>query len=112
MLKYNKLFLHLKDSSTTLRIATGQQFGPIGYLVIDHSCTLNELVRLISYSPQFCHLIVYKTDQNDSNVQIFSLLNLSHSKSIYLDMYQIKFNELEIFSTKIFSNLKSHQLIV
>ncbi|CAF3018363.1 unnamed protein product [Rotaria sp. Silwood2] len=93
-------------SSITFPIANDQQFGPIESLIIEHSCTLNDLISLISYTPQLHHLAVYKPDKNDPNAQIFLLINLSNVKSIHLDMYQITVNELEIFLTKISSNLK------
>ncbi|CAF3025305.1 unnamed protein product [Rotaria sp. Silwood2] len=105
-LKYNKVIVHFKESSITLPIATDEEFGCIESLIIDHSCSSNELISLISYTPRLRHLTVCKTDNNDTNAQIFSLRNLINLESIYLDMFQITFHTLAIFLCKLSSNLK------
>jgi len=69
-------------------------------------CTLNEILFLTSYAPYLHHLATYETDENQSNFEIFSLAMLSNLISIYLEMYQIIFDELVLFLNKISSNLK------
>ncbi|CAF3770227.1 unnamed protein product [Rotaria sp. Silwood1] len=108
-LKYYRIFSSDSHHSITLPIAMNNQFSPIEYLVINHYCSLNELTCLLSYTPQLRHLTLHKTkSNNDSNITILPSIILDNLKSIYLDLYRTKYNELEIFmTTKIFSNLKS-----
>ncbi|CAF4733727.1 unnamed protein product, partial [Rotaria sp. Silwood2] len=104
VLKYFKFSTNNSNLFISLPIRTDQQYSSIEYLVIDHDCTLNEILLLTSYTPQLDHLRVYKTDKNPQNVPLRNLYNLN---SIYLYMYDITFNQLEIFLTKIYSNLKT-----
>jgi hypothetical protein len=106
-LKYYRISFSGNHHSITLPMAMNNQFSPIEYLVIDHYCSLNELSSLISYTPQLRRLTLHKTTTNDSNITILSSITLANLKSIYLDLCQTTFNELEIFITKIFPNLKS-----
>ncbi|CAF1370837.1 unnamed protein product [Rotaria sordida] len=93
-------------------MAMNNQFTPIEYLVIDHFCSLNELASLTSYTPQFRCLILHKGKSNDSNIMVLlSSITLANLKWIYLNLSQTTFNELEIFITKIFPNLKSLSII-
>ncbi|CAF1531561.1 unnamed protein product [Rotaria sordida] len=93
-------------------MAMNNQFTPIEYLVIDHFCSLNELASLISYTPQLRCLILHKGKSNDSNIMVLlSSITLANLKWIYLNLCQTIFNELEIFITKIFPNLKSLSII-
>jgi hypothetical protein len=50
ILKYNKFLLCGDDSSITLPMANNKQLSTIKYLVIDHSCTFNELASIVSYT--------------------------------------------------------------
>ncbi|CAF4965151.1 unnamed protein product [Rotaria sp. Silwood1] len=110
-LKYYRISFSDKPHSITLPIAMNNQFSPIEYFVIDHYCSLNELVTLISYTTQLRRLTLHKTKTNDSNITILSSITLTNLKSMYLDLRQTKFNQLEIFITKIFSNLTTLSII-
>jgi len=111
LLKYNKFILHVKNTSMTLPIAMNNQFSSIEYLVINHYCSSNELASLISYAPQLHRLTLHKIKMNDPNITILSSITLINLKSIYLDLCQTKFNELEIVIRKAFPDLKSLSII-
>ncbi|CAF1525585.1 unnamed protein product, partial [Rotaria sp. Silwood1] len=111
-LKYYRISSFNYYRSIILPIAINNQFSPIEHLVINHYCSLNELQSLISYTPQLRRLTLHKTETNDLNVTILSsTITLANLQSISLDLCQTTFNELELFITKIFSNLKSLSII-
>ncbi|CAF3984965.1 unnamed protein product, partial [Rotaria sordida] len=90
LLKYFKFSTNNSDLFISLPSRTDEQNSSIKYLVIDHHCTLNEIVLLTSYTPQLDHLYVHKVEKN---LQNFSGINLYHLNSIYLYIYNITFNE-------------------
>ncbi|CAF3251842.1 unnamed protein product [Rotaria sp. Silwood2] len=104
LLKYFKFSTSNSDLLISLPTRTDEQYSSIKYLVIDHHCTLDEIGLLTSYTPQLDRLYVNKVAKN---LQNFSGINLYHLNSIYLNIYNITFNELEIFLIKIYSNLKT-----
>ncbi|CAF2662233.1 unnamed protein product [Rotaria sp. Silwood2] len=104
LLKYFKFSTSNSDLLISLPTRTDEQYSSIKYLVIDHHCTLDEIGLLTSYTPQLDRLYVNKVAKNLHN---FSGINLYHLNSIYLNIYNITFNELEIFLIKIYSNLKT-----
>ncbi|CAF3194320.1 unnamed protein product, partial [Rotaria sp. Silwood2] len=111
-LKYYRISCNSHHQSITLPLAMNNQFSPIEYLVIDHYCSLNELASLISYTPQLRRLTLHKIKKNDLNSTILiSSITLTNLKSIYMNLCQTTFNEMEIFITKIFSNLKTLSII-
>ncbi|CAF3170403.1 unnamed protein product [Rotaria sp. Silwood2] len=59
-LKYYRISFPNKCHSITLPLAVNNQCTSIEYLVIDHYCSLNELVSLISYTPKLRRLTVHK----------------------------------------------------
>ena len=111
-LKYYRISSFCYHRSITLPMAMNNQFSPIEHLVINHDCSLNELECLISYTPQLRRLALHKTKTNNLNKKILSSsVILDNIYSISLDLYQTTFNELELFITKIFSNLKRLSII-
>ncbi|CAF4675009.1 unnamed protein product [Rotaria sp. Silwood1] len=106
-LKYYRIFFSNNCHLITLPLALNNQCSPIEYLVIDHDCSLNELLSLIPYTPKLRRLTVHKIKTNDSNITILSSITLANLNLIYLDLHQTTFNVLEIFITKKFPNLKS-----
>ncbi|CAF4971459.1 unnamed protein product [Rotaria sp. Silwood1] len=110
-LKYYRFFFADKPHSITLPLAMNNQCSPIEYLVIDHYCSLNELVILTSYTTQLRRLTLHETKMNDSNMTILSSITLANLKSMYLNLGRAKFNELETFITKAFSNVETLSII-
>ncbi|CAF5047626.1 unnamed protein product, partial [Rotaria sp. Silwood1] len=111
-LRYYRITSFNYHRAMNVPMAMNNQFSPIEYLVINHYCSLNELESLISYTPQLRRLTLHKTKTNDLNVTILSsTITLANLQSISLDLCQTTFNELELFITKIFSNLKSLSII-
>ncbi|CAF1181182.1 unnamed protein product [Rotaria sordida] len=111
-LRYYRISSFNHHRSITLLMAMNNQFSPVEYLVINRYCSLNELESLISYTPQLRCLTLHKTKTNGLNVTVLSsTITLANLQSISLDLCQARFNELELFITKIFSNLKSLSII-
>ncbi|CAF5068741.1 unnamed protein product, partial [Rotaria sp. Silwood1] len=106
-LKYYRIFFSNNCHLFTLPLALNNQCSPIEYLVINHDCSLNELLSLISYTPKLRRLTGHKIKTNDSNITILSPITLVNLNLTYLDLHQTTFNVLEIFITKRFPNLKS-----
>jgi len=93
------------DVTVSLPIATNQQINTIKHLIIDHPCAFNELFTIISYTSQISHLkFIHKKGSTlkIGNISPITLSNLTRL-SIYGD--DIKFDELEMFITKIYSKL-------
>ena len=90
-----------------LSIASNQQFNNIKYLYIHHSCDVNELFAIISYTPQLCHLkLEYVCEDDESinaNVSPISLSNLTH---ISIDRYETTFEKFQWFIKNIYCKLK------
>ena len=55
--------------SISLPIATNKQFNSIEILVVEHSCSLNELATLISYTPRLVRMRINEIITNDSNTK-------------------------------------------
>jgi hypothetical protein len=101
-LKYNKL----SSTNNSSLISIRSQFSPIEYLIIDHSCTLNDLQTILSYTPRLTHLICKQSlKSNGKNGKIKPMIL---SKLIYLSIPcgYISFNEFEIFIERISSQLQ------
>ncbi|CAF2814620.1 unnamed protein product [Rotaria sp. Silwood2] len=94
------------DVTVSLPIPTNKQLSTIKYLLIDHPCAFNELFTIISYTFQICHLnFIHKKGSTLKlgNISSITLSNLTHL-SIYGD--DIRFDEFQIFITKIYSKLQ------
>ncbi len=105
-LKSNKLIIDEDDSSISLRMAANQQISSIEYFIIDHNCVFNDILILLSYTPQIRRLKFFNTnyiDQSLNNFWKIKLINLTH---ICLEMCYVEFYCLEMFITKIDCNLK------
>jgi hypothetical protein len=59
-LKYNKLSSNVLRTNLSALINTHAQFSSIERLIIDHSCTLNDLAIILSYTPRLSCLICEK----------------------------------------------------
>lgn len=103
-LKYlNFSAIEKKDLYITIQLPLVKQLinQSIEYLIIDHPCTLDDLIRITSYSPQVHHLRCSFLNINDSSRSI-GLLNL---KSLSIDTYDIPFDRFESFMIKISASL-------
>jgi hypothetical protein len=107
LLKSNKFSLSAYEESILLPIAKDDQFSAIEYLDINHSCTLNELIAMLSYTPRLRHLICDRLIESDQKIGKEVLITLS--KLTHLSIYRcnLLFDEFEIFIRKISSKVKA-----
>jgi hypothetical protein len=104
-LKCNKLSICM-DKTHAFPAAINQQSNTIKYLAINHSCTFNELLTIISNTPHVCRLECLETSTDDSTVSTISPVVLSNLTDIFIRVHRGTFNELEIFISKIYAKLK------
>jgi hypothetical protein len=92
ILNYNQFALIEDDCLITLLMATKKQFSTIEYLDMVHYCTFNEIVRVVSYTPDLNHLSIFHTAQNDSingvnlSIKLSKLTSNVHRQSIHLTL--------------------------
>ncbi|CAF0737899.1 unnamed protein product [Rotaria sordida] len=106
MLNYYKLSFFSFESFIPLSIATSNQFSSIKYLVIDHCCTLDELINTISYTPQLCRLICQQLNESDDNIVKDSLKIIFSLTRISIARCYVVFDELETFLTNVSPQLE------
>ena len=106
MLKYYKFLDNDCDFDSPLPMATPEQFNSIEILVIDHSCSFEELVSLVSYTPHLRQLHVMDSMDSMPKITMMSptaLTNLTHL-TILAD--NIDFDEVELFIKRMIFKLK------
>jgi hypothetical protein len=106
MLKYNKIAFYSYESFIPLPIATNEQFSTIEYLAINHCCTLDELIAIISYTPRLCRLSCVRVKESNENIAKESLNMIFNLAHISIDGCFAEFDELEMFITKISPQLQ------
>jgi hypothetical protein len=106
MLKFYEVAFVEDNPPVTLSMATKKQFSTIEYLDTVHSCTFNEIARLVSYTPDLNHLSIFHTAQNDSINGVNLSITLSKLTSLSIYGIFIKFDQLETFIKNIHCALK------
>lgn len=107
ILKYSKISFYAFETSIPLPMATNGQFSRIKYLNIDHPCALNDLINILSYTPQLRRLVCEKLDEWDDFVPRSDPLPMSHLTHIFFGKCFIVFDEMEMLITKISPPLKT-----
>jgi hypothetical protein len=90
----------------SMPITTNNQFSTIQYLAVDHDCTLDEVIMLLSCTPQLCRLTCSRVDEPKKIIPPEAFTTISSLKRISIDMCYAKFDELEMFITKISPQLQ------
>jgi len=106
MLKYCKFSADASYINPPLSMATREEYNSIEYLVIDHSCSFDELIILVSYTPQLRQLHVKDSLESMPNIIMMSptaLINLTHL-TIFADNFF--FDEVELFIKRMNFKLK------
>jgi hypothetical protein len=109
MLKYNKLSFFSFFSFETfipLPIANNEQWTRIEYLYIHHCCALDELIIILTYTPQLCRLNCRQVNDSNGVIRKQSLNIRSNLTHIFIDRCSAEFDEMEIFMTKIVPHLQ------
>lgn len=90
-----------------LPIAINEQVTSIEQLIINHSCTFDDLSAIISYTPQLRYLHIYWLDDEDnhssSRILPVGLFDLTH---ISIESCHIIFDEFKLFIKETKCNLK------
>ncbi|CAF3773086.1 unnamed protein product [Rotaria sordida] len=106
-IKYTAMESNDVDITISLPIATNEQITSIEYLIIDHSCAIDELFAITSYTPHLRRLkFLSLTNRNVNirNIKSMILPNLTHlSIHIYSKM---SFNIFRKFISKLNSKIK------
>jgi hypothetical protein len=106
VLKYSKI--SSKSSSEYLLSSPTLDYGCISslkHLIINHNCTINELLNILAYTPRLCYLTcksIHKSAVKTRDVSI----NLFNLKYISFDNHNAYFNEFEIFFKQIHSQIQ------
>jgi hypothetical protein len=116
-LNYFKLSLpiieDLEDFEQVIFVAEKQQLSQIEYLIIDHCCTLNDFLSIISFTPRLRRLTcqtLFETNENIGRDDILlTLTNLTH---VTIEKCELKFDVLEIFIKKICSQLRVFRIVI
>ncbi|CAF1448836.1 unnamed protein product [Adineta steineri] len=107
ILRYNKLSYYTFELPIPLSIATNTQYSHIEYLVVDHPCTLNELIVILSYTPQLCRLTCREINESNEEENTKHVLGvISNLTYISISKCYAKFDELILFITKISPQLQ------
>ncbi len=106
MLKYNKISFFAFETFIPLPIASNEQFTRIEYLYIHHCCAIDELIIILTYTPQLCRLNCIRVNDSNGIIRNQSLNIRSNLTHIFIDKCSAEFDEMEIFMTKIASHLQ------
>jgi len=79
---------------TTLPMANQTQLSTIKYLDIGHSCSINELAHIVSYTPELRHMKFINNDDYYHDMGIILLPNLTH---LSISANDLHFDEFELF---------------
>lgn len=107
MLKYHNVLTNSSDLIVSLPVNIDQQhFNSITHLVIENHCSFNDVLRIISYTPQLYHLNYTNTNSTDRNIELNSPIKLSNLKYLFVCVHSTKFDIVEMFLSKIDAKLK------
>ena len=91
----------------SLQLNTTHQYSTIERMFIAHTCRLDELITLLSYTPQLCELICQNTLKSDESMPLNILSTLSALRSLTFQNCDMKFDECEPFLRMICSPLRN-----
>ncbi len=72
LLKYHNISTNPSDLLVSLPVYIDQQFRLITHLIIKNHCSFNNILRIISYTPQLYHLNYTNTNSNDRTIEFNS----------------------------------------
>ena len=103
ILKYNKLSL---VNANTSNIIVPPIVSGIEYLIIDHHCSLDQLITILQYTPQLRRLQCKYLKHSHNNRESKDKLILSHLSYISITNCCLRFDDFETFITQISSQLE------
>lgn len=106
VLKFHKLILSENDDRIcrmSLPMANPGQYSTIKHLQMIHPCSILELERIISYTPQLRHLKFINDDDYYSGTGTLLLPHLTH---LSISANQLNFDDFEMFIKNIHCELQ------
>ncbi|CAF0872377.1 unnamed protein product [Rotaria sordida] len=101
-LKYNKMSLFgYEELFIEMPIIINERFSTIEYLIIDYSCTMNQLDSLLRHTPRLCRLRCERLVESDENVEKYQSTTLSYLTYISIGECQVEFDDFEMFFKEI-----------
>ncbi|CAF3979589.1 unnamed protein product, partial [Rotaria sordida] len=94
------------ESCIPISIANNEQYSSIKYLIIDHCCSLDDLIAILSYTSQLCRLTCYQLDESKKNIVKDALNSILSLTCISIAECSTKFDEIEMFLTNVSSQLE------
>jgi hypothetical protein len=88
------------------------RLSSIEYLIIDHSCTVDDLILILSYVPQLRYLTCKKSlRRSNPYFEKFLSINKCNLTHLYIKQCSMDFNNFEMFMKKISSQLQVLKVI-
>ncbi|CAF4085144.1 unnamed protein product, partial [Rotaria sp. Silwood1] len=87
-------------------VGVPEQLTNIEYLVINHSCTFNQISTIISYTPELYYLNLMKSYDSYLNNAMILPMNLFSLTYLSIKICDIMLDELELFIEETGCNLK------
>ncbi|CAF1331681.1 unnamed protein product [Rotaria sp. Silwood1] len=107
VLEYLKLKIsEAEQLEINIPIAANNHFSSIKYLVIDHCCTINQLMNLLLYIPQLSHLSCGCLIKSNNNIKSEMMIKLNDLIHLTVVIGDIDFNEFEEFLLRLCSQLQ------
>ena len=107
VLKYYKLYTSEFDLPVSLRMGDDQQMTQIEWMNIDHYCHFNELINILSYTPQLRRLRF--SDDSDGKFNpglLLSPIPLPYLTSLSIHSLSVTFDQWEMFIRHLQPQLK------
>ena len=111
MLKYNKFYAYEDKNSISRPMVINKQQSPIECLIIAHSCAFNQLLALLSNTSELRYLKCLHKKEIDSTIKMILPIKLLNLKHISIEMDYVKFDEFEMFISKLYSKLEVLSII-
>jgi len=104
MLTYYKISASDSDWSVSLPISTKSNL--LEHLIMNHTCTFNELSAVLSYTPHLRHLGFMESDKNNTTIGIIIPLIPIHVTNLRIHVCHVTFDEFEMFIRQLRPQLK------
>ena len=106
-LKYSSLSLfEEKVVNVFVPLAINERCSALEYLFMNHNCTLNELISILSHTPRLRRLVCDNLVESYTNVKNEVSVTLPNLTHFSVDGCEIKFDEFEKFIKQICSQLQ------
>ena len=105
MLNYVKISLDYFHKPVSLSISTKPSLV-LQHLLMNHSCTFNDLSTILSYTPQLHHLSFIESDNNDRNIEMLIPLIPIHLTNLRIHVSHVTFDQFEMFIRQLPTQLK------